>query len=155
MKFHSPVVPECYLPTNKCSSRNVSMPDTYLPFCLTSANQQLAKTFLFSDWWETRMTKVLAQSENELAAFLLLLLPGSLTKRDEPRLCRVFQEHRIGGSKTTQALRSCVTSGNWLYLSEPTFSPASLGLVIMYASQNSLEYSIMWNNVFKVHRQAP
>lgn len=58
------------------------------------------------------MTRVLAQAENELAAFLLLLLPGSLNERDEPRLHRVFQEHRIGGSKTTQVLRSCVTSGN-------------------------------------------
>ena len=155
MKFHSPAVLEYNLPINKCSSRNISVPDAYLPFCLTSANQQLAKTFLFSDWWETRMTRVLAQAENELAAFLLLLLPGSLNKRDKPRLCRVFQEHRIGGSKTTQVLQSCVTSGNWRYFSEPVSSPANLGLIIMHASQNSLEYSIMWNNVCKVHRQAP
>lgn len=34
-----------FLDTDKCSPRNIYVPDTYLFFCLTSAHQQLAKTF--------------------------------------------------------------------------------------------------------------
>lgn len=50
------------------------------------------------------MTRVLAQAENELAAFLLLLLPGSLNKREqEAKALQVFKTHRIGGSKNNSS----------------------------------------------------